>query len=272
MKPILKWAGGKRQLVPTIQKLMPPGSRLIEPFAGGAALFFACTGPAILNDANCELINFYQQLRDDPEQLLDIANDWSRDEGTYYVVRDFDRASNFSTVDPIDRAARFLYLNKMAFNGMWRVNGKNQHNVPYNQKPQTQLPSLEQLREASVRLKDATITCGDYALACEGAGPGDFVYFDPPYHTSTFASYAQAGWGADDYAALVSLCLTVNLNGAIVCLSNLGVKEVLAPFEGTAFRVIHVDHRHIFAAKAINRRKADEVLIVNVNYKELSHA
>lgn len=273
MKPVLKWAGGKFRLVPDIVRFLPKDTkRLIEPFVGAGALFFGLTGKAVINDANCELINFYLQVRDRPEAVLKMANTWAKDEDAYYEVRDLDREPLWHMTHPVVRAGRFLYLNKMAFNGMWRVSRKNYHNVPWNKKPETNMPQLDHLLAASKRLKDAVITCDDYTVACEGAGPGDFVYFDPPYHTSTFASYAKGGWGKEEWEDLVNTALTINLNGATVCISNLGDPEITDPFKGTAFHVVPVVHTHIFAAKTEHRKKANEVLIVNVNARNTPDA
>lgn len=265
MRPILKWTGGKRQFVVDIKKYMQPGQRLIEPFVGGGALFFACDGPAIINDMNCELINFYKVVRDKPLELVKWVRTWPQDKETYYEIRDNDRFSDFETQDSFTRAGRFLYLNKCAFNGMWRENSKGFHNVPWNQKRNSGFPSDADMLAASGRLKQANITCGDFADACAEASVGDFVYFDPPYTTSTFTSYAKSGFDHEDLKRLADLALTLSNIKVNVCVSNLGAPEILALFPEPPFKVEHLKgKRHIFAANPKSRVEVDEVLIVNV--------
>ena len=181
-KPILRWAGSKRQLVPHIAAYWPGGSvRYIEPFVGSAGLFFAVQPSyAILGDINAALIETYRMVRDVPEPLHLALKKWINDEAEYYRIRAMEPVD----MDPVGRAARFLYLNRFCFNGLYRTNGAGYFNVPYGGNRSGQLPTLRHLRAAGKLLERAKLVSGDFRETLSTVGPNDFVYLDPPFFVS----------------------------------------------------------------------------------------
>jgi DNA adenine methylase len=179
-KPVLKWAGGKAQMLDVIVPNVPTQyNKYIEPFIGGGALFFELAPKnAIISDSNPELINMYQVIADHAEQLIDRLEVMENNEDFYYMVR----STNPDTLSNIDKAARTIFLNRTCFNGLYRVNKKGEFNVPYGKYKNPKICDKENLRAASQILQKATILHGDYKdILREYAGPGDFIFLDPPY-------------------------------------------------------------------------------------------
>jgi DNA adenine methylase len=206
-RPVLKWAGGKQQLVGRLLRLAPGSiERYIEPFAGGAALFFALRPErAILSDANPELMHFYQVLAHQPEALIDRLQRLAADERTYYEMRALDPAA----LPDVERAARTLYLNRTCYNGLYRVNRRGQFNVPYGRYPNPRLYNADALRAASRALDRAELLCADYRVVLrEHARPGDFVYLDPPYlpvsTSADFKRYTKEQFHQEDHVDLAA--------------------------------------------------------------------
>lgn len=175
--PLLKWPGGKRTLVGSLAEHIPPNyGTYFEPFFGGGALFFALEpSRAVIGDINQELINCYEVVRDDPEALIKALKNFKNDEEAYYAIREYRPRSE------IRRAARLLYLTRLSFNGIHRVNLKGLFNVPYGHK--THLKSLDEaaIRRVSAALAGVVIQLGDFEALTANAADGDVVYFDPPY-------------------------------------------------------------------------------------------
>ena len=177
LEPLFRWPGGKRWLVPHLVRLVPQSvATYHEPFFGGGALYFAARPPsALLSDANRELIETYRTIRDAPADVEDRLRDLPRHRDGYYVVRASRPAA------PIDRAARFIYLTTMAFNGIYRVNRRGQFNVPFGGRAYRSLGAAGTLRPYAAALAGADLRSVDFEEALDRAGPGDFVYLDPPY-------------------------------------------------------------------------------------------
>lgn len=222
-KPPVKWAGGKRQLIPQLEPMLPKNSyRLyLEPFFGGGALFFHLfPSEAVLIDNNGELMNFYAVVRDNLEQLLVDLRKHKNTAEYYYRIRSL----NVENLSPIERASRFLYLNKTAYNGLWRVNSSGKHNVPFGRYKNPRIVDEQNLRLVSRALKRAVLVHSDFSLVLEYAVPGSFVYFDPPYHplsdTANFTSYTAESFNADDQKRLVAVFRELDRKGCAVMLSN----------------------------------------------------
>lgn len=179
-KPILKWAGGKQQMVDILLSSSPKQyNKYIEPFIGGGALFFA-TQPskAVISDSNAELINLYKVVSSDVEDLISLLKDMRNTEEEFYRIRALDT----SKMSDIEKAARMMYLNKTCYNGLYRVNRKGQFNAPYGKYKKPNICDEDKLRAASLVLKQSTIVHGDYKNILQNyAEPGDFIFLDPPY-------------------------------------------------------------------------------------------
>jgi len=205
--PVLKWAGGKSQLLPTLLSHVPlQYGKYIEPFVGGGALFFALSpSRAVIADSNPELINVYRVIASEVEALISELESMPTDRDTFYRVR----AELFGDLEPLRAAARTIYLNKTCFNGLFRVNRAGQFNVPYaNANRRACQP--ERLRAAASLLRNAEIVVSDYhALLTERAEPGDFVYLDPPYvptsRYSDFKRYTKEQFYEEDHRRLAGL-------------------------------------------------------------------
>lgn len=178
--PILKWAGGKTQLLPDILARMPEDyNKYIEPFIGGGALFFRlASDTSIIADSNPELINMYREVADNCEDVIDALSKYKNDEEMFYEVR----ALDWESLDATEAAARMIYLNHTCFNGLYRLNKKGQFNTPFGRYKNPKICNEEKLRMASEILQNAEIVCGDYLdVLKKYAAKGDFVFLDPPY-------------------------------------------------------------------------------------------
>lgn len=231
-QPFLKWAGGKSRLAPFIvstvraaQRNAPRGWRYFEPFLGGGAIFFSLTPKsASLSDLNEELVNAYLQVQANPEGLIRLlAAHQRRHSKAYYL-----RVRAIVPQEPLERAARVIYLNKTCFNGLWRVNMKGQFNVPMGSYESPVIVDPPRIRAASAALSTARILARDFRIALTNidSGPkkGDFVYLDPPYDpvskTSSFTSYTGLGFGDEEQRQLAELFGTLAKRGVHALLSN----------------------------------------------------
>lgn len=249
----MKWAGGKSRLLSQLVPLLPPGVELmrhVEPFVGGAAMFFALApSRALLCDINPALVNVYQSVRDHVDGVIAELERLSRehDARAYYRVRE--RYNRARKLEPIERAAMFIYLNKTCFNGLHRVNQKGEFNVPMGRYKDPRILHADALRAASRRLQDASVRCAGFETLLTHARPGDFVYFDPPYEpvsdTASFTSYAQDGFGREDQLRLRDVYAALDRRGCKLMLSNSDV-----PFIRDLYRGFQLDT--VSAARAIN--------------------
>jgi len=222
-KPILKWAGGKTQLLEHLFSKIPASyGKYIEPFFGGGALFFALQPEqSIIADANSELINLYQSLAEYPEEIIKILQKFSNDEETYYKIRKQD----WKVLSPNEAAARTIYLNRTCYNGLYRVNRKGEFNVPFGRYKNPRICDAENIRLASKVLKKTQIFCGDYkAILSQHASEGDFVYLDPPYlpisKYSDFKRYTKEQFYEEDHIELSIEVRRLHKLGCHVILSN----------------------------------------------------
>jgi DNA adenine methylase len=276
-RPFLKWAGGKRQLLPEIRKYVPREfGTYFEPFVGaGAVLFDLQHSPAVINDANEELINCYRVIKSNPEELIRLAgkHEWNDSKDYFERLRALDRKPGLHMLSPEERAARVIYLNKTCFNGLYRVNGQGHFNVPYRKHDKTpQVVDPEVIRAVSGYLNGARveIKCGDFRGAVAGAGRGDFVYFDPPYDpvskSAAFTGYASGGFGREQHGALKRVCDELTERGCQVLLSNSDTEFVRGLFRNRRrYAVREVGARRSINSVGARRGQVGELLIFN-NY------
>jgi DNA adenine methylase len=270
MKPIVKWVGGKTQLLPQIKERLPEKfNTYYEPFCGGAAVLLDINPTeAVLNDINPELINMYLQVKYQPEKVIKFLTTydnqhevWSEPKDYYYEVRRY--FNEELGTDTAQQAARFIYLNKHCFNGLYRVNKKGEFNVPFNGKLSGWSVDPDHLRELSSRLQSVHISCGDYVDAVKDAGKEDFVFFDSPYapitHTS-FTDYTKEGFDYEDHVTLAALFKVLSNRGCYCMLTNHDTPLIRELYKD--YKIETVDVR-----RSINRngsgRTGTEVIITN---------
>ncbi len=271
VKPYLKWAGGKRQLMPEIQRYIPRKyATYYEPFVGaGAVLFSIQPSHAVINDFNEQLIVTYMAIRDDVDTLIELLRYHKQHtcESYFYELRGLDRDSEaFANLDPVKKAARLIYLNKTCFNGLYRVNLQGLFNVPYGRYKNPAIFDEESLRAVSRYLNsnDITIQTGDFAQSVQDADSGSFVYFDPPYHSpdkSNFTGYQAGGFGEDEQIRLRDTFAMLSKRGTKCLLSNSDTPFIRKLYKG--FAIKRVQASRAISANAGGRGPVDEVLIKN---------
>lgn len=267
-KPFLKWAGGKRQLLPEILALMPVRfDRYFEPFIGGGALFFH-TQPkqAFISDVNEELINCYQIVRDKPHELISSLCQHRYEAAYYYELRDIDRnAVAFAALSDVEKASRLIYLNRTGFNGMYRVNKKGHFNVPFGRYVNPKIVNEPLILEASQALQDTHIHIAPYAEALSKAQSGDFVYLDPPYmpvsKTASFTSYAKDDFGFDKQELLADFCRFLDKKQVRFIASNAYLEPIRELYQG--FQQKEIQARRAINSRADKRQSVSEILIWN---------
>ncbi len=267
-KPLLKWVGGKTKLIRYLSLYVPlEYTNYIEPFIGGGALFFYINpNIGIINDANRELINFYTQIRDNPIELLNLTKLFIVSEEEYYIVRATDRDIDWRDEKScLSRAARFLYLNKTAFNGIWRSNSKGKMNTPYGKYDKVTFPQEEHILSVSKILRKTLILNVDFYETLNYVNKDTFIYLDPPYipysDTANFANYTSAGFGVQDQERIVDYCKLVDAQGAKFLLSNSDTPLTRDLFKD--FEINSIDVYHSVGASAKSRKDKGEVLIRN---------
>ncbi|HKN46540.1 MAG TPA: DNA adenine methylase [Candidatus Polarisedimenticolia bacterium] len=227
-RPFLKWAGGKRQLLPRILERFPSScSTYYEAFLGSGALFFTLAGRstfrhAVLSDRNRDLVDTYAAVRDRLDDLVAALRALSADRDSYYRIRALDPQS----LDPAGRAARFIYLNRTCYNGLYRVNRAGRFNVPFGRYPKPRIIHEENLHAVSRALRHADLLSADFEEATAGARRGDAIYFDPPYvplsATARFTAYDAAPFGWEEQRRLAALMHRLADRGVFALLSNAG--------------------------------------------------
>lgn len=271
MKPFTKWTGGKRKLLPILTELLPDDfNRYYEPFIGGGALLFKLLpNDAVINDFNEELINSYLQIRDNPNELIDLlAEHRDNNSKDYYLnIRSADRDGRIENMTDVERAARILYMLRVDFNGLYRVNSKNQFNVPYGRYKNPKILDEDLIYEVSEYLNDNNIQIlqGDFANAVADAVDGDLVYFDPPYiplsETSSFTSYTHEGFSYEDQVRLRNTVRDLTRRGVKVILSNSSSPLVEDLYQ--EFNLHYVDASRTNGAKPTSRGKIKEIIVTN---------
>lgn len=262
-EPFLKWAGGKRWLVQRYAHLLPESSgRYVEPFLGGGALFFHLTpADALLADRNAELIGSYRALRDDPIAIRDLLQEHQEQHSADYYYRVREALPG----DRLGRAARFIYLNRVCFNGLYRVNRAGVFNVPIGSKQLVEF-NLPYLQEVAKVLRRVSLHVADFERTIGQAKRGDFLYLDPPYtvahNTNNFVKYNAPLFSWDDQVRLAKVARKAARRGVMVMISNADHATIRALYEKD-WKVIKVDRFSRIAGDAGQRRGTSELLIRN---------
>ena len=279
VKPFVKWAGGKRQLMSEIVKYKPKTyKKFVEPFVGGGSVFMELqNNKTVINDFNSELINTYIVIRDNLDELIqELEKHKENDSKEYfYILREWDRNGILEEKSNVERASRFIYLNKTCFNGLFRVNSQNQFNVPYGNYKNPNIVNKEVLIADSKFLNKSGIKImnGDFEKAAKTARKGDFVYFDPPYaplveDSQSFVGYTLNGFGYEEQVRLRDLFIELDKKGCFVMLSNSSSKFIHDLYSDYKENTIIIGANRNINSKASGRGKVDEVLIMNYNYKQ----
>lgn len=271
IKPVLKWVGGKRQLLPEIKKYIPENyTRYYEPFVGGGAVFFDIQpNKAVLNDYNNELINVYKVIKDDVEELIEDLKKHVNEEEYFYMMREMDRTEEYVVLSDVKKASRIIYLNKTCFNGLYRVNSSGFFNTPFGRYKNPNIVNEYTLRAVSdyFNKKDITFKTGDFEDALKGIRKGAFVYFDPPYApvsaTSNYTGYTLAGFNEDDQIRLKKLCDKLDKKGVKFLISNSNVPFIRDLYDCEPYKIKKVDAKRSINAKGDGRGEVEEVLIRN---------
>ena len=274
-EPILKWAGGKRGLLREIIALMPRDFRdrtFHEPFFGGGAVtFWIEPKKGTINDINPKLMNFYVVVRDHVDELIEDAQRHKYEKEYFYRARaEFNKiVRNGFKIPDIRLASLLLYLNKTAFNGLYRENRRGEFNVPFGRYKNPKIVDEEKLRKASEVLKRLEIYNEDFSYILRTAKPGDLVYFDPPYYplseTSNFTSYSKDNFGYTDQKRLRDVCLKLHKRGVYFVLSNSYVEPVLELYQDfDEFEMFKVYAKRSINSKADRRGEVPELLVTNV--------
>jgi len=289
VEPVLKWAGGKRQLLDELYARFPESyEHFHEPFFGGGALFFDLEPKdGTINDTNSRLINFYEQVRDNPDGLIERLRSFSAPESTPDEERDYSKENHkgreiknyyyqqraifnkrpyVGEFDPIEEAALLLYLNRTCYNGLYRENSSGGFNVPIGRYTNPDWVQSDRIREVSEVLEKTEIFNRDFEYVTEYAEQGDLVYFDPPYEpmspTASFTDYSAEGFGLEDQERLLETARQLDENDVYVILSNSGVMYDM--YDDAGFFVEKEGATRAINSDANNRDEVDEIVATNV--------
>ncbi|MDR1509261.1 MAG: DNA adenine methylase [Synergistaceae bacterium] len=277
VKPYLKWAGGKRQLLPEIKKRLPENLgnfRYFEPFVGAGALFLERQPRrALINDNNEQLVLTYEVVRDHIDELIAALNvhKANNSEEYYYQIREQDRNGEaFAGLSAVQKAARLIYLNKTCYNGLYRVNSQGLFNVPYGRYIHPAICDEPVLRAIhgyfNYENVEIEILNDDFEIAVETAGHGSFIYFDPPYHSpdnTNFTGYQAGGFGENEQRRLRDVFIARTDAGARCLLSNADTPFVRELYDDNRFEIIAVKAKRVINSDSAGRGEIDEVLIRN---------
>lgn len=277
LKPFAMWVGGKRQLLPELMDLIPKKfNRYYEPFVGGGALLFELSPcKATINDYNADLILAYREIRDNVKELIEILkiHQENNTKDYYLDLRATDRDGRIEKMTDTEKVARLLYRLRVNFNGLYRVNLKNQFNVPYGRYKNPKIVDEVLLYDISRYLNsnDIDILEGGFEKTISTASSGDFVYFDPPYapisSTSNFTSYTNKGFDESDQIRLRDTFIELSKRGANVMLSNSDVElihELYSNIPNIDIRAVKVNR--MISSKASTRGEINELIIRSSNW------
>lgn len=271
--PVVKWVGGKRQLLSDLIPLLPQQFDLYcEPFLGGGALLFHLQPHcAFVNDINPELINLYEVIRDDVDGLIASLEGHQNQADYFYQIRDWDRdPEKYSALTRVQRASRLIYLNKTCYNGLFRVNLSGQFNTPFGNYKNPNIINEAGLRAVSgyFRTADIAFSSMDYAQLLEELPQGAFVYLDPPYDpvsdTSNFTGYARGGFGREEQIRLRECCDELTRRGIRFMLSNSATPFIQEQY--AAYHITLVRAKRAINSKSDKRGEVDEVVVRNYEH------
>lgn len=270
---IVKWAGGKRQLLSQLEPLFPEKfERYFEPFIGGGAVAFHIIKTKkpkkiFLSDINEELINVYLVVRDHVEELIDLLKKYKikHDKmGKEFYLNE--RKKDTFVMSSLSRAARFIYLNRTCFNGLYRVNSKGGFNVPMGNYKNPGIAQEKELREISKLLQKVELKVQSFDKILSKVGKGDFIYFDPPYYPlnkSSFTTYTKDSFLEEEHKKLFNLFVALDKKGAKVMLSNSNAPFILELYKKYKKKMKSVDATRMINCHAEKRGKVKEVVIMN---------
>lgn len=273
LKPVIKWVGGKTQLLDEIIKRIPKEfNTYFEAFFGGGALLLAITPKnAKINDFNKELINLYSVIQSNPVDLIKELNSgfYLNEEDSFYKIRNLDRnIDEYNSLSNVMRASRTIYLNKTCYNGLYRVNSKGEFNTPFGRYKNPLICDEENIRNVSKYLKSISIFNLDFEEFLKKAKPGDFVYLDPPYDvvskTASFTAYNKTGFNRDEQIRLKQACDKLTSKGVKWMLSNAATPFILDLYKEYNIDIVYA--KRCINSKGDKRGDVEEVLVRN--YKE----
>lgn len=270
LQPILKWAGGKRQLLHYIREHYPKNyNTYFEPFLGaGAVLFDLQPKKAIVNDINSELINIYKIIKNEEtvHKLIEILSVYENDEKLFYNIRNLDRLPIYKYLDPTIKASRVIFLNKTCYNGLYRVNKKGQFNVPFGKYKNPNIVNKNAILKMHnyFNSSDITFLNSDFTYVLSKAKKGDFIYLDPPYdpvNESSFTSYDNNDFDREDQKRLHHTFVSLDKKGCKVLLSNSSTRYIAELYKN--YRIIEVPAKRSINSNPQKRGNVLEVLIKN---------
>ena len=280
LKPLVKWAGGKRQLLSKlIEKLPAKWKNYYEPFVGGGALLVELYNrnllkKAIISDLNKDLINLYNVVKYKPYDLIEALKDtkFKNDRETYIQLRERFNEIRDSHDNEVECAALFIYLNRHGYNGLWRVNKEGKFNVPFGKYKNPSMPDDDLILEFSKMLQNVEILNEDFEHAVRTAESGDFIYFDPPYlpisKTSNFTDYTSEGFDIEEQKRLARLCKELSDRRVYIMVSNSDTSEITKLYEKyDDFYIYRVTSNRLINSKTDRRKGAREVIITNYEAK-----
>ena len=269
--PFVKWAGGKRQLIPQIRERMPEKyNNYYEPFVGGGAVLFELQpANALINDINKALINTYNIICNEADAFLEAVNRldeemWEDGKKYYYSLREHYNDKLMKSEYDVELAALFVFINKHCFNGLYRVNGKGLFNVPYNNSRRTSADE-NVIREVSKYLKGVKIINGDFEEACKDAKKGDFVFIDSPYaplNPTSFESYTKEGFDIESHKRVAKLYDELTARGCYCMLTNHNTELINELYGNKGYKIDVVSVKRMINSDASNR-VGKEVIICN---------
>ena len=269
--PFVKWAGGKRQLIPQIRERMPEKyNDYYEPFIGGGAVIFdLLPANALINDINKALINTYRTICNEPDAFLievnRLDNDmWEDGKKYYYSIREHYNDKLMRSEYDVELAALFVFINKHCFNGLYRVNGKGLFNVPYNNSRRVSVDE-DVIIATSEYLRGVTIIDGDFEQACKNAKKGDFVFIDSPYaplNPTSFESYTKEGFDIECHKRLAKLYDELTARGCYCMLTNHNTELINELYGNKDYKIDVVSVKRMINSDASNR-VGEEVIICN---------
>lgn len=269
--PVVKWVGGKRQIINELEQFLPKEgfTKYYEPFLGGAAMLFHLQpANAIVNDVNPDLINMYQVIKNNVEELILELGNHPNNEQHFYDVRDWDRDKiAYEARSDVEKAARLIFLNKTCYNGLFRVNNAGEFNTPFGHYTNPGIINKPVLRAVSSYLKENNITFlnGDFSSAVKNVTKSTFVYFDPPYDpvsdSSSFTGYTKGGFGREQQEALKSICDTLNKKNVKFMLSNSSTDFIRDLYRD--YNIHTIQAKRAINSVASRRGMVDEVVVTN---------
>lgn len=272
--PVVKWVGGKRQLIDTISPLLPKRiSSYCEPFLGGGALlFFVQPKKAIVNDLNQDLMTVYKVIRDDIDSLLESLKKHENNSEYFYSLRDLDRNKDvYNSLSDVEIASRLIYLNKTCFNGLFRVNSMGEFNTPFGYYKNPNIVNEPVLRAVNKYFNTSNITfySEDFSDTLNRVIRGDFVYLDPPYDpisdTANFTGYNKGGFGKEEQIRLKKCCDELSERGVKFMLSNSSTDFIKELYKD--YNIINIQAKRSVNANANKRGAVEEVIIRNYGIK-----